>query len=100
MEQKTGRIPKHPHLSHKVQLLAYIHLVKVVTGHKPSFGVLRYGENDIHKVEWDEDHDKLLMNQLEEVQRLMVEGGAKRNHERQGKCKNCSRRRACPEALV
>ncbi len=100
MEQKTGRIPKHPHLSHKVQLLAYIHLVKVVTGHKPPFGVLRYGENDIHKVEWDEDHSKLLMGQLEEVQRLMVESGAKRNHEREGKCKNCSRRRACPETLV
>lgn len=100
MEQKTGRIPKSPHLSHKVQLLAYIHLVNVVTGHSPSFGVLRYGEDDIHKIDWSEENEKLLNSQLEEIQRLMVEGGAKRNHERAGKCKNCSRKRACPEALA
>lgn len=98
MEQKTGRIPTHPHLSHKLQLLAYIHLVKVQTGHQPPFGVLRYGE-DIHKIDWNDDHRDLLMKHLTEIQQLMVEGGAKRNHERPGKCRNCSRRRACPEAL-
>jgi CRISPR-associated exonuclease Cas4 len=98
MEQKTGRIPTHPHLSHKLQLLAYIHLVKVQTGHQPPFGVLRYG-SDIHKIDWNGDHQDLLMKHLTEVQRLMAEGGAKRNHERPGKCRNCSRRRACTEAL-
>jgi len=98
MEQKTGKIPTHPHLSHKLQLLAYIHLVKIQTGHQPPFGVLRYG-SDIHKIDWNSDHHDLLMQHLTEVQYLMAEGGAKRNHERPGKCRNCSRRRACPEAL-
>lgn len=98
MEQKTGKIPTHPHLSHKLQLLAYIHLVKIQTGHQPPFGVLRYGD-DIHKVDWNSGHQDLLMQHLTEIQHLMVEGGAKRNHERPGKCRNCSRRRACPEAL-
>ncbi|MCS5538210.1 MAG: Dna2/Cas4 domain-containing protein, partial [Candidatus Poseidoniaceae archaeon] len=100
MEQKTGKIPHHPHLSHKVQLLAYIHLVKVVTKHEPPFGVLRYGETDIHQVDWNDSHKKLLMKQLGEVQRLMAEGGAKRNHQRDGKCRNCSRRHGCTESLV
>jgi hypothetical protein len=36
---------------------------------------------------------------LKEIQRLMVEGGAKRDHDRPGKCRNCSRRHRCPEAL-
>ncbi len=100
MEQKTGKIPHHPHLSHKVQLLAYIHLVKVVTEHEPPFGVLRYGEMDIHQVDWNDDHKELLWKQLGEVQRLMVEGGAKRNHQRDGKCRNCSRRHGCTDSLV
>jgi len=98
MEQKTGKVPTHPHLSHKLQLLAYIHLVNIQTGHQPPFGVLRYGD-DIHKIDWNGDHQDLLMQHLTEVQHLMAEGGAKRNHERPGKCRNCSRRRACPEAL-
>jgi len=100
MEQKTGKIPHHPHLSHKVQLLAYIHLVKIVTKHEPPFGVLRYGEADLHQVDWNDNHKKLLLKQLGEVQRLMAEGGAKRNHQRDGKCKNCSRRHGCSESLV
>jgi hypothetical protein len=32
--------------------------------------------------------------------RMMVEGGAQRNHERPGKCRNCSRREMCPESLA
>jgi hypothetical protein len=30
----------------------------------------------------------------------MVHNDPKRNHERPGKCKNCSRNYACPEALI
>ena len=99
MEQKTGKVPKHPHLSHKIQLLAYIHLVQSLTDNETPFGVLRYGEN-IHRIDWNEEHEKLLFNHIKEVQRLMAEGGASRNHERVGKCQNCSRRRACPESLA
>ena len=100
LEQKTGKVPKHPYLSHKVQLLAYVHLVNKVTGSQPPFGVLRYSDDDFHQIDWNEEHEKLLMGQLKEVQRLMTQGGAKRNHERPGKCENCSRRRACPDSLV
>ena len=38
--------------------------------------------------------------EMNERTRLMVEGGAKRNHERKGKCRNCSRRAKCPQSLV
>ena len=37
---------------------------------------------------------------IKEIQRLMVEGGAQRNHERKGKCTNCSRRSKCPQSLA
>jgi len=49
---------------------------------------------------WDKHAKQHLRDSIIEVQRLMVEGGAKRNHEREGKCRNCSRRYACSESLV
>ena len=99
VEQKTGRVPKKPHQSHRVQLLAYISLVETNTKKAPPYGVLKYGEEDAHQVFWDEHAKELLHSSIKEVQKLMVEGGAKRNHEREGKCRNCSRRHACEQSL-
>ena len=99
VEQKTGRVPKKPHQSHRLQLLAYISLVETNTKKAPPYGVLKYGEEDAHQVFWDEHAKELLHNTIKEVQKLMVEGGAKRNHKREGKCRNCSRRHACEQSL-
>ena len=99
VEQKTGRVPKKPHQSHRVQLLAYISLVETNTKKAPPYGVLKYGEEDAHQVFWDKHAKELLQSSIKEVQKLMVEGGAKRNHEREGKCRNCSRRHACEQSL-
>lgn len=100
IEQKTGRIPKRPHVSHRRQLLAYIHLVEVNTNRDTPYGILRYGNDDIHQILWDEGAKSELFEQVQEIQRLMVGGGAKRNHNRVGKCQNCSRKYACSESLV
>jgi len=100
VEQKTGRVPKHPHRSHKIQVLAYLHLVEISTKRATPYGVLRYGNENLHQISWDDGNKKMLFNAITEVQRLMVHNDAKRNHERPGKCKNCSRNYACPEALI
>jgi CRISPR-associated protein Cas4 len=100
VEQKTGRIPKIPHTSHKMQLLAYLHLVEISTKRNSPYGILRYGNDDIHQIKWDEESKQELTKSIQEIQRLMVEGGAKRNHQRKGKCQNCSRRYACNESLA
>ena len=100
VEQKTGKVPKKPHQSHRLQLLAYISLVETSTTKSPPYGVLRYGNEDIHQVYWDDHAKQHLRESIIEVQRLMVEGGAQRNHEREGKCRSCSRRYACSDSLV
>jgi CRISPR-associated exonuclease Cas4 len=100
VEQKTGRVPKYPHRSHKIQVLAYLHLVEINTERATPYGVLRYGNEDLHQIPWDDENKSMLFDAIAEVQRLMVHNDAKRNHERPGKCKNCSRNYACPEALV
>jgi len=100
VEQKTGRIPKFPHKSHKMQVLAYLHLVEINTNRPTPYGVLRYGNENLHQITWDQENKELLFNAITEVQRLMVHDDAKRNHNRPGKCKNCSRNYACPDALL
>ena len=83
-----------------MQLLAYIHLVSKTTQTEPEYGILRYGGNSLFTVAWDDAAKVDLFESVQEIQRLMVEGGAKRNHERKGKCRNCSRRAKCPQSLV
>ena len=100
VEQKTGKIPKSPHKSHKMQLLAYLHLVESTTDRKPPYGVLRYGSENLHSIDWNDSNKHSLFSAIKEIQRLMTEGGAERNHNRKGKCESCSRRYACDSSLV
>lgn len=100
VEQKTGKVPSKPHKSHEIQLLAYLHLVEKTTGRTPPYGVLRYGEDKLHQIKWDSANRLRLSASVKEVQRLMVKGGASRNHNRKGKCQSCSRRYACDQSLV
>ncbi len=100
VEQKTGKIPNEPHDSHRMQLLAYLHLVSNTTETMPEYGILRYGGEALFTVPWNDSAKADLTNSIQEIQRLMVEGGAQRNHERIGKCRNCSRRKMCPQSLV
>jgi CRISPR-associated exonuclease Cas4 len=100
VEQKSGRPPKFPHDSHKVQVLAYLKLVEASTQHKPSYGVINYGNEKVFKILWNNENREVLDSKIKEVQGAMVSGVAHRNHERVGKCQNCSRAHACPERLV
>jgi len=99
VEQKSGRPPKFPHESHKLQVLSYLKLVEVSTGHAPTYGVINYGNEKVFKVLWNDENKKLLDEQIKNIHHAMVFGDVHRNHERIGKCKNCSRAHACPERL-
>lgn len=99
VEQKTGKVPEEPHFSHRLQVYAYLHLVGSITNKDPTYGILRYGDDALHQISWSEVERQKLFENVIEIQRLMVEGGASRNHNRQGKCKHCSRRHRCPEKL-
>lgn len=99
VEQKTGKVPHKPHQSHVMQLLSYTHLVEATTNKPPPYGILRYGPDALHKIDWDEEARDDLFTTVKTIQEVMAQGGAKRNHDRVGKCRHCSRRYACPDAL-
>ena len=70
VEQKTGKIPERPHKSHKMQLLAYLHLVESTTGRKPPYGVLKYGSENLHTVDWNEENEHQLFSAVKEASTL------------------------------
>ena len=100
VEQKTGKVPIQPHESHTLQVLAYAALVEATTSQVPPYGILRYGPEHIHQIEWNEKNKTKLYEKVKEIQSTMVNGGAARNHNRPGKCRSCSRRYACDQRLV
>ncbi|MGC8912859.1 MAG: PD-(D/E)XK nuclease family protein [Thermoplasmata archaeon] len=100
VEIKTGRVPRGPHFSHIMQLIAYCYIIEDVDGKAPPYGILRYGDTEF-EIEYNSEWKCILLSKVEEM-RNVVAGNAEvhRNHNRPGKCRNCSRRAICPEKLV
>ncbi len=99
VEVKTGRVPKGPFFSHILQAGAYCLLIEADKGIKPPHAIVQYGEKKF-QVEYDEDLKDLVIEKVLEMRRLIETEDVHRNHNRKGKCANCSRREFCPESLV
>ena len=99
VELKTGKIPKKPHKSHRFQILAYLHLIESMTGSPPPFGFLRYGTESVFSIDWNAKEKANLFSVIKQIQQVTVQGGAKRDHNRPGKCESCSRKEGCPDRL-
>jgi len=99
VEVKTGRVPEGPFFSHILQIAVYCLLVEEDMGEKPPYGIIRYGETEFD-IEYDEDLKKLLLEKLKVMRMYIKNQDVHRNHNREGKCKNCSRRKICEESLV
>ena len=99
VEIKTGRVPKGPFFSHIIQSAAYCLLIEEETGKAPPYGLIKYGDNEF-EIDYDESLKELLVNKMEDMREIYKTKDAHRNHDRKGKCKNCSRREICPESLV
>jgi CRISPR-associated exonuclease Cas4 len=104
VEIKTGRIPLKPYFSHIMQLSAYLVLMDVNYKQETPFGYVEYAPSDKKrkrfKVEWDIMTKALVLSKVSEIREAERIGEAHRNHQREGKCRNCSRRQGCPERLV
>ena len=96
---KTGRTPKGPLFSHILQVATYCLLIAESSGKRPPYGLLLYGSEE-HEIEFDAELEKILLEKVDEMRKLMRSGEVHRNHNRPGKCANCSRRESCPEKLV
>lgn len=104
VEIKTGKVPPKPHFSHLMQLSAYLVLVDSKYDQKTPYGYIEYvpssGSRRRHKVDWDMMTKALVLSKVSEIREAERRGEAHRNHDREGKCRFCSRRAGCPERLV
>ncbi|UCD91830.1 MAG: PD-(D/E)XK nuclease family protein [Methanobacteriota archaeon] len=99
VEVKTGRVPRGPLFSHILQTAAYCLLIEEEYGRAPPFGLLRYETNQ-HEIDYTPDMRKLILEKLIEMREILDTRNVHRNHNRKGKCTNCSRRKKCPERLA
>ncbi|KAA0003717.1 MAG: Dna2/Cas4 domain-containing protein [Thermoplasmata archaeon] len=99
VEEKTGRVPKGPLFSHMIQIIVYCMLIEDVTEKKPSYGILKYNEN-IYRITYDENLKEVVLQLRDNILHAIEKGEVHRNHDRRGKCINCSRREICPERLA
>ena len=98
VELKTGRVPRGPFFSHIMQVGAYCILTEEAYGEAPPYGIVRYGDREF-EVDYTEDLKSLVLQKAGEIREARKTGDVHRNHNRPGKCRNCSRREICPEAL-
>lgn len=99
VEIKTGRVPKGPFFSHILQIAAYCVLIEDETGRSPTHGIVKYGDKEF-EIEFDGELKNLLLEKVNEMREIFQTEDVHRNHNRDGKCRNCSRREICPESLV
>ncbi|MFW6048134.1 MAG: CRISPR-associated protein Cas4 [Candidatus Natronoplasma sp.] len=99
VEVKTGRVPEGPFFSHVLQIAAYCLLVEEDMGEKPPYGLIRYGDTEFD-IDYDEDLKELLLEKLKDMRLYIKNEDVHRNHNREGKCRNCSRRDICEESLI
>ena len=99
VEIKTGRTPRGSLFSHVLQLGAYLVLLKELYGKPPPYGIIRYSERE-DKVPYDPETRMLVIFKTQEMRERLKSGEVHRNHNRPGKCINCSRRDGCPEKLA
>ena len=99
VEIKSGRVPRGPLFSHKVQLYTYCLLVEEVYKKAPPFGILQY-QTTKFRVDYTPNEKELVLNFSSEMRDILAgKKEAHRNHERSGKCRACSRRKFCLEKL-
>ena len=101
VEVKTGRVPRGPHFSHILQLAGYCLLMEDIYGTSPPYGIVEYESKQQHRIDFTDDLKKTVIEKLTLIKAIeRGEKEAHRNHNRQGKCRFCSRRVGCPESLA
>lgn len=98
VEVKPTRRARQPYDSDRLQLAAYCRLVEARYGKRPPYGILRYA-NDSFEIPYTPELEQLLLHTLELMAEAERQGIAHRSHEQPARCRSCSQRTGCDEAL-
>jgi CRISPR-associated exonuclease Cas4 len=98
VEVKPTRRANQPYESDLMQLAAYCHLVEVHYGIRPTHGLLRYA-NHTFEIPYTDEVEEALGETLRLMAEMERKGTAHRSHQQPARCRSCSQRAYCDEAL-
>src|SRR5512140_1105220 len=98
VEVKTGRTPEAPYDSHIFQVAAYCLLVEKTYGKRPPYGLIHYPHRDF-AVDYTQQLESALLEQLAEMRRDDMRRDVPRSHEEPMRCRNCGFRKVCDQKL-
>ena len=98
IEVKSGRTPAAPYDSHIFQVAAYCLLVEKTYGKRPPYGIIHYPNRDF-AVDYTDQLESSLLDQLAEMKRDEVRSNVPRSHEDPARCRGCGFRKVCGERL-
>lgn len=101
VEAKSTKRPANgrPYDSHLMQLAAYCLLVEDVLGAEVPYGVVRYSDGEI-MIDYTAELREDLLALLAEMREARLAEDVHRSHEDARRCKGCSMRESCDEALA
>jgi CRISPR-associated exonuclease Cas4 len=98
VEIKSASAPSVPYLGHILQLAAYCLLVEETSGHRPTYGLLKYADA-LYEVNFTPDLRRELLDTLAQMRQARLAETIHRSHELPNKCAACGFLQICDEAL-
>ena len=101
VEVKSSAAPRNgkPYPSHLMQLAVYFLLVEDGLQQDAPYGLIRYRDRTV-RIENTNELRAELLEVIEEMQALLQDGEARRDHNQSRRCAGCSVAYACDERLV
>jgi CRISPR-associated exonuclease Cas4 len=99
VEVKPTRHATRPYTSDVMQLASYCRLVEAQYKQRPPHGILRYATQS-WEIPYTPELEQQLRETLDLMDSLQPQPTVARSHEEAGRCRACSQRPHCDEALV
>lgn len=98
VEVKTGKTSREPYQTHIMQLVTYCHLIEENYHVRPTYGIIRY-PNQEFTIQYTEALEQELHQIVGEMRVKRGWEDIHRNHNQRGKCAVCGFREVCSERL-
>lgn len=100
IELKSSNAPRdgRPRLGHVLQLATYCLLIEENYGTRPSYGIIKYADQQF-AVDYDNALEAQLLDIIAEMRDSLEAEDANRNHAEPWRCATCGVRHACDQAL-
>lgn len=100
VELKSSNAPRQgrPRSGHVLQLATYCLLVEETYGTRPTYGIIKYADQQF-AIDYDADLEAQLLQVIREMRSSLAHDEANRSHTEAARCAVCGVRHACDQSL-